>query len=548
LEHCRYYARYAHKFMAPRNMQRDWLLFPGTRFTEFHEPYGVVLVFGAGNYPLQLGMVPAITALYAGNSAVLKVSERTPLLAELLRNIASQSQLPSSLLQIVNDSPEQADRYIAARPDFICFTGSCENGARVAARAAQFLIPVLLELGGKDAAIVFSDCDLERSVEGVVYGAFVNSGQVCVGIKRVYIEESLYSEFLHRLIDRTNQLRIRADEEEDRDLAPIREKRVLERLSLQINDAIGRGARVLNSNVDLSGATPLILGDVGRDTPLLKEETFGPVLCVASFGVEGDAIQLANDSKFALGASVWTRDRSKAYRVAAQLSAANVSVNDVIRNIGNPATAFGGNRSSGYGRYHGAAGLLTFSRTKTVMMDYSHRSRLRSWFPFSRRTYGQLRKLIQIRYSILSRFARFLPLFLLLSLATSISAQQQGHLHLRVDLPDKADRGQLAYLIFDDADGFPNRVAKAYKHGFLPAGTSFEGVDLGALPKGRYAVSLYLDENGNRKLDTGWLGIPKEPVGVSLNPRHRMGPPRFNDSAFEMGAQDLNLEIRMVKP
>lgn len=548
LEHCRYYDRYAHKILKPRKIQRDWLLFPSTRFTELYEPHGVVLVYGPANYPLQLGLVPAITALYAGNSVVLKLSEQTPLLGELLREIVLKSQLPDAVLQIVNDPPEEAARYIEARPDFICFTGSSPNGVQVARRAAKHLIPVLLELGGKDAALVFRDCDLERTIEGVLYGAFANSGQVCVGIKRLYIEESLYTDFLRRLVDRTKQLRIGEDDHADRDLAPIRSKHLLDRLSLQITDAIANGAAVLHSDANLSGATPLILGNVPRHARLMTEESFGPVICAASFKNEAEAIQLANDSTFALGASIWTKDLSKGYRIAAQLKAANVSVNDVIRNIANPAAAFGGNQASGYGRYHGASGLRTFSRTKSVMIDRSHTSRSRNWFPFSRQAYGQLRKLIQLRYKTLYGLSRFMALLLIFAAASHLFAKQQGHLHVQVALPSAAEEGQLAYLIFATPDGFPNKAAKAYKHGFLPLGSSFDDVDLGPLPQGRYAVSLYLDENGNRKLDTGWLGIPKEPVGVSLNPPHRMGPPRFDDSAFEMGDEDLNLEIRMVKP
>lgn len=548
LEHCRYYARYANKMLKPRKIRRDWLLFRSTRFTELYEPHGVVLVYGAANYPLQLGLVPAITALYAGNSVVLKLSEQSPNLGKLLRMIVSQSQLPDAVLQIVNDPPEHAARYIDARPDFICFTGSSANGVQVAKRAAQLLIPALLELGGKDAAVVFSDCHLERTIEGVLYGAFANSGQVCVGIKRLYIERSLYPEFLGRLIDRVKQLRIGDDDTADRDLAPIRSKPLLERSSLQIADAIAKGGTVLSPNVDLSGAGPLILGNVSRDARLMTEESFGPIICAASFKDEAEAIQLANDSNFALGASVWTKDLSKGSRVAAQLKAANVSVNDVIRNIANPAAAFGGNQFSGYGRYHGESGLRSFSRTKIVMVDHSQSSRPLNWFPFSRKTYRQLQKLIQLRYKTLSGISRFVALLLILAATSDLSAQQEGHLHIRVALPSAAEHGQLAYLIFATSDGFPNKASKAYKHGFLPRGASFDDVDLGPLPEGQYAVSLYVDENGNRKLDTGWLGIPKEPVGVSRNPLHRMGPPRFNESAFRMSGKDLNLEIRMVKP
>ncbi len=165
LDHMRYYHRCAHKVLAPRRVAADWLLFRGTQFREEFEPHGVVLIYGAANYPLQLSMVPAVTALYAGNAVVLKLSERTPLLSTLLQQIIEEAGLPARLLQIVCDAPETAGCYIDARPDFICFTGSSANGSQVAKRAAALLIPTLLELGGSDAAILFRDWSTARAVE-----------------------------------------------------------------------------------------------------------------------------------------------------------------------------------------------------------------------------------------------------------------------------------------------------------------------------------------------------------------------------------------------
>lgn len=407
LEQMRYYHKHAHTLLAPRRVASDWLLFRGTRFTETLEPHGVVLIYGAANYPLQLAMVPAVTALYAGNAVVLKLSEQTPALAELLRTIIAEAGLPENLVQIVCDPPSTAGDYIDARPDFICFTGSSKNGAQIAERAARLLIPTLLELGGKDAAIVFSDCDLQRTIEGVTYGAFVNSGQVCVGIKRLYVERFIYQEVLTRLTQRIRELAINTAMDGSNDLAPLASPALLQRLQAQIEDAIERGAIVTSESADHSGTTPLVLTDVPPDARLLQEESFGPVLCVAPFDREEEAIRLANESAFALGASVWTKSRSRATRVAAELHAANIAINDVIRNVANPAASFGGSRASGYGRYHGPAGLITFSRTKSIMQSRSRAASERNWFPFTAKKYALLRALIRLRYQTLARFTKF---------------------------------------------------------------------------------------------------------------------------------------------
>lgn len=547
LEHMRYYHHHAHKLLAPRGIHRDWLLFHSTQFVEWFEPHGVVLVYGPSNYPLQLSMVPAITALYAGNAVVLKLSEQAPRLTELLRQTIVEAQLPEHLLQITCDQAAAAGSYIDARPDFVCFTGSCGNGAQVAERAARLLIPTLMELGGKDAAIVFSDCHLERSIEGLLYGAFANSGQVCVGIKRLYVEQSLYATFLRRLTARIAGLSVKVTSDTENDLAPLSSKPLLQRLQAQIRDALARGAEVVTDSADLSGASPLVLSEVPCDALLLQEESFGPVLCVFPFKTEAEVVGLANDSKFALGASIWTSDLAKARRVASKMRAANIAVNDVIRNIANPAASFGGNQSSGYGRYHGPAGLFAFSRTKSIMYNKSTSPRQPNWFPFTAAKYEALRKIIQLRHQIFARLSRFLGIAMLLLGVLAAQGQQGGHIHIRVTIPGGL-KGQLAYSIFNSSSGFPQHTAKAFRHGFLAVGTPTNDIDLGELPKGRYAVSLYLDENGNHKLDSGWLGIPKEPVGVSRNPRPRMGPPRFDDSVFEMGDKDLTLEITMVKP
>ncbi|MFC6644614.1 aldehyde dehydrogenase family protein [Granulicella cerasi] len=401
LEHFRFYGNHAERILSPLRLGRSRLLFGSARFTRYYEPHGVALIYAPSNYPLQLSMVPALTALYAGNAVVLKMSEQTPHLAAVLQDLMQTAGLPQHLLQVFTDAPDSAGDYLEARPDFVCFTGSTHNGRMLAERAGRLLIPSLMELGGKDAAIVFADCSLPRTIEGVVYGAFLHSGQVCVGIKRVFVEESLYESFVAKLVERIRQLRpVQADSGE---MSASLSDALRTRLASQIDEAVQRGARVLHAQ-DLTGRFPVILTDVPNDATLLRDESFGPILCIGKFDAEETAVRRANSGDFALGASIWTRDLRKAQRVASALRAPNIAINDVIRNIANPEAPFGGNGASGYGRYHGAEGLLTFSKTKVVMTQRARKTRERHWFPFLPATYRQLSIIIRVRHSRIGRW------------------------------------------------------------------------------------------------------------------------------------------------
>ncbi len=553
LEQMLFYERNAARILAPRRVGKSAVFYRGATFHEQFEPHGVALIYGPANYPFQLAMVPAITALYAGNAVVLKVSERTPAVARIVEQLCSGT-LPADLLQVAQDDPADAAAYIDFGPDIVFFTGSSANGRKVAIRAAAQLVPTVLELGGKDAAVVFADCNLERTVEGVVYGAFSHTGQVCVGIKRLYVEQSIYGTFLERLLPRVASLRIGSGH--DCDFGVLRSEASRQLLKSQVEDALARGAKLETPATDsLWGDSPIVLSGVAANARLLTDESFGPVLCVMPFATEAEAISLANRSAFALSASVWTRNIQRARRIASALHTGSCAINDVVRNIANPHAAFGGNEASGYGRYHGPHGLLAFSRVKTVMTVKSSRRHEINWFPFTRKTYKGLDTLIELRHrpgGLFNALRRLFVFAIISALLVGASAQlpaRQGHLWLKVELPPNA-HGAIAYSVFSSPQGFPRDIEKATLHGFFSPQTSGATVqfDAGSLRPGHYAVSIYLDRNGNRKLDLGFLGIPKEPVGASNNPKSRMGPPRFEDCAFEMSDSDKTLEITLVDP
>ena len=537
--------------MAPRRVGHSRLFYRNARFTEYFEPHGVALVIGPANYPLQLSLVPAIDRSLCGQRRGTESFGEDTRRGERDREDSAESRFPKDLLQVLCVGPDETGELIQGGPDFVFFTGSGPNGRAVAARAGALGIPTLLELGGNDAALVFADCDLRRSVDGVAYGAFSNAGQVCVGIKRLLIEQSIYDRFVSDLVGRVSSLRVDARHESDMGQLPNDMARDL--FVAQVEDALKRGARLETAGSPTHGA-PVILSNVAPQSRLMREESFGPVLCVGAFNSESEAIALANRSPFALGASIWTRDFARARRIAHAMNAGTCAINDVIRNIANPHAAFGGNGGSGYGRYHGAHGLHAFSRIKTVMENRTTNKCEVNWFPFTRQKYDRLDTLIGLRHRTNGLIAAMRAAFHLLAViailsSASILRAQAAHLVLQVELPRDA-HGRIAYLVFDSPDGFPRDRAKAVNHGFSnPIGPeSTERIDVGEVPPGRYAVSLYLDENGNGKLDSGLFGIPKEPVGVSNNPRSRMGPPRFEDAVFTMGTSTQTISITLVRP
>jgi len=397
LEQLRYNEQHANGILRRRKRGRSQLFYPGTSFFEVREPHGVVLVCAPWNYPLQLSVVPMATALIAGNAVLLKCSERTPQTARMIEELCIDAGLPEGLVQVSFEAPEEAAMLLECRPDFVFFTGSSGNGRNVAAKAAELTIPAVMELGGKDVALVFDSCDLERTASGVAYGSFSNSGQVCVGSKRIYVQQGIYEDFLRAFLKRVAVLRMGKTIESD--IGPVRFDAVRQRLHDQVEDAVVRGGKLHTAwRCDANATVPAVLTDVPEDAALMVDESFGPVVCLSSFASESDAIDKTNESAFALSASVWTGDKAQGERVALRLQCGSCSVNDVIRNIGNPEVAFGGNKLSGYGRYHGAEGLRTFSRLKTVMTVDRLRSTEVHWFPFRARTFATLRGLLGFRH------------------------------------------------------------------------------------------------------------------------------------------------------
>ena len=397
LELIKYYEKQARRILAPKKKKTSFLFYNHDAYVEY-KPLGVVLIIAPWNCPLQLALVPLVSALLAGNAVILKPSEITPQVGDLIGALCHEAGLPNDLVQVILGGKEVGEVLIEARPDKIFFTGSLGAGKNIMAAAAKNMIPVVLELGGKDPMIVFADADIARAVEAAVYGAFAHAGQFCVAVERLYVQESIFDTFTSRVAKRITNLNVGTAY--DCDFGRISTQGQIERIEEQVQDALAKGATLVTDIIKQGSLFyPVVLKNVNHAMKLMKEETFGPLLPIMPFKTEEEAITLANDSPYGLNASVWSRNIKKAKRVVGQLETGNAYINDVIKNIGNPDLPFGGVKQSGFGKYHSAEGLHTFSIETAVMVNKSKMKREINWFPYTAELSNTVKGLINILYS-----------------------------------------------------------------------------------------------------------------------------------------------------
>ena len=409
LDAIRFYEKQAASILKP-HLTRKPVTHPNCLFSSEYHPLGVVLILSPWNFPFQLSLIPVVTALAAGNSVVLKTSEATPRIGELISDLVYEAGIYPEVLQVIFGDAETGEQLIAAQPDFIFMTGSTSAGKKVMEAAAKYLIPILLELGGKDPMIVFADANLERAANGAVYGAFANAGQVCVSVERLYVQDSIYEAFAHQVAEKARSLRVGSTDDDD--IGAITSPRQLEIIKDHIEDARAKGAILLTEfAIDRGFIKPVVLRNVNHTMKIMREETFGPTLPLMSFQTEEEAIRLANDSPYGLSASVWTRDLRKARRVAANLLTGSCAINDVIKHVGNTRLPFGGMKQSGFGRYHGAEGLRAFSRQMSVMVNKGQTIRELNWFPYSSELSYNLKNLIRLLFGEWRQWPGWLNLF-----------------------------------------------------------------------------------------------------------------------------------------
>jgi acyl-CoA reductase-like NAD-dependent aldehyde dehydrogenase len=313
----------------------------------------------------------------------------------------AEARFPQDVIQVVYASRRTAAPLIDEAPDKIMFTGSVNAGKVVMEQAARHLIPVELELGGKDPMVVFEDVDIERTAQGAAWGAFANCGQTCTSVERIYVEASIYDRFLAALKTGAERLKTvscetAAEDAGQFDVGGMTTDAQIELIESQMADALDRGASLVTGGQRVEGTRifpPTILANVDHSMAIARDETFGPVALVMRFRDEEEAVRLANDSPFGLSASVWSRDLQRARRVARKIRTGNVSINNVLATQANSGLPFGGVKHSGFGRYRGAYGLHSFSNIKSLVVDKQTTVPEMHWHPYSRtkyRLFGQL--------------------------------------------------------------------------------------------------------------------------------------------------------------
>lgn len=354
-----YFAKRAPKILEPRKISLH--LMRHRRSYVHYRPRGVVLVISPWNFPFSIPMGEIVMALVAGNAVVQKPASLTPLIAVESRKYFDEAGLDPDLFQVLPGKGVLGSKMIEMGVSYVNFTGSTEVGVRVSELCGRNLIPCSMELGGKDPAIVCEDADLEYAAGSIVWGAFANSGQVCVSIERVYAHRAVYDKLVELVVEKTEKLRQGDPMTDGVDIGAMTDVLQIEVLERQVAQALELGAKVLTGGMRLDGVgqffPPTVLVDTTDEMDVVKEESFGPLLPIMAVVSDEEAIERANKSIYGLNADVYTKDRAKGRRIAERLEAGTVIVNECLFTHACPETPWGGVKKSGVGRVHSDDGL-----------------------------------------------------------------------------------------------------------------------------------------------------------------------------------------------
>jgi succinate-semialdehyde dehydrogenase/glutarate-semialdehyde dehydrogenase len=363
------------KILAPESVRNPQLFLKTKKSSFLYEPIGVVGVIAPWNYPWSIPFGEVAIALMAGNGVVLKPASLTPLLGERIREAFEKAGLPEGLVRTIHGGGRVGQALVESSAGKIFFTGSVEVGRGVGETCAKQMKGCVLELGGKDPQIVCADADLANATSGAVWGGFANAGQTCSGIERVYVVRDVAEPFIAEVVRKTKALTVGDPLQWTAEMGPMVSEEQFDTVCELVDDAIANGAeRHCGGPVEVEGFSgkfiaPTVLTGVTHEMRIMREEIFGPVLPIVTVDGEQEALELANDSRFGLGASIWTSDRAKGDRMAAQVQSGMVWINDHSFSHGACQCAWGGVKESGLGRSHSKFGFYECVNVKLVTWE-----------------------------------------------------------------------------------------------------------------------------------------------------------------------------------
>jgi len=351
---------------------------PGNIAMSIRQPVGVVLGIAPWNAPMILGVRAVAMPLACGNTVVLKASEESPGTHCIIGDVLEEAGLPAGALNVLTTSREGAagavDALIAdPRVKRINFTGSTHVGRIIAQKAARYLKPVLLELGGKAPLVVLDDADLDEAAAAANFGAFMHQGQICMSTERLVVQKPVLQPFLDRLVTKARNLKVGDPANAETQIGSMVSERAVKHVQELIKDAVDRGARVVcGGQAQGTLMQPTVLADVTPEMRIYREESFGPVVIVLPVGDDEEAIRTANDTEYGLAAAVFGRDLDRAYAVASRIESGICHINGPTV-ADEPQMPFGGVKESGYGRFGGKAGIAEFTELRWITMQTGHR-------------------------------------------------------------------------------------------------------------------------------------------------------------------------------